>query len=33
MALEPFLKNFKLKGKVFDKELLTAARQLSRAFG
>jgi hypothetical protein len=31
MALDPFLRNFNLKSKVFDKELASAARQLSRA--
>jgi hypothetical protein len=30
MALEPFLRNFNLKSKEFDKVLTGAARQLSR---
>jgi hypothetical protein len=30
MALDPFLKNFNLKSKVFDKELDIAARKLDR---
>jgi hypothetical protein len=31
MALDPFLRNFNLKSKVFEKELVAAARELSRA--